>query len=465
MKYKVLYNTSKKIYIFLKKTKSIYTLKYKVLYTKHVEVSKMKNMIEYIQKNKNAIKDEETIFEGYKISGIGNKCLQIENRAGYEYIQWDEFIDETGMYNHVSKSIKKHYQTALDEENQKEIQEAINFVEEDEERIACLQEEDVHPSVFEECMRQGLINYAGLSKLGKEVLAALEESNEDSSETISEKEEAIENTSEIDVIKMENHLSGLIGKDVKILLKKPENFTRTPNDHINIEGVEFELHDIDSCILYAFPENPELFKVEEEFELTERCIETLEYISEHGQEDGFHQYERDLLDEKGYIRFDFPTFKYVLTEKGKQILDEKEDEKMTIEIKTRIRKGRESLDAWTDFEEEELLFPKEEIVYEDYRGNITNKIDDLHISDVFKEALKNTDVHQCMFNAIPFASEYHNMTFVFSMETFLQSLEHNNLIGEWEKLKAVYGSSIELLEKGLVTPELIMKEYEEVCEE
>ena len=119
---------------------------------------------------------------------------------------------------------------------------------------------------------------------------------------------------------MENHLSQIFEQDVKIVLEEFQG-TRKPDHTMEINGVEFNIYNTGACVLFAYPKNPEAFQHEDEFQLNTRCIETLEYVKEHGKEDGTHQYELQMLDENGYIEFKFNEFKYKLTQKGLEALN------------------------------------------------------------------------------------------------------------------------------------------------
>ena len=112
MKYKVLYNTSKKIYIFLKKTKSIYTKKCKVLYTKHVEVKKM-NLKNKILTNKKHYYGDNIIIsveEAACFAGAGEKAVKLVTADGDVFVRWDEIETKANKY---AKAIFNHFQKNL----------------------------------------------------------------------------------------------------------------------------------------------------------------------------------------------------------------------------------------------------------------------------------------------------------------------------------------------------------------
>ena len=294
----------------------------------------MISIIEYLQKNKEAIKDENKMFDEFQITGVGAKCLKITNihNGSDEFISWDEFDNKDCHF--IVNDIRNYYQEKVNEINEKEIAEAIEFIQKDEARIECLKKAIAgdksfkESPVFDELMDEYLCNFAGASRVAKLAIARLDEDDNDdevatatpsSSEVEIETKENKEKIDEKTRIKMENHLSQIFEQDVKIVLEEFQG-TRKPDHTMEINGVEFNIYNTGACVLFAYPKNPEAFQHEDEFKLNTRCIETLEYIKEHGNQDGFHQYELQMLDENGYIRFDFPSFRYILTEKGKEAL-------------------------------------------------------------------------------------------------------------------------------------------------
>jgi hypothetical protein len=136
------------------------------------------NIIDYIQEKQNEIKNNNQTFGGWKITGIGEKCLKITNpQIGDKFIDWDEFEEDHDKF-HVVTRIKNFFNPFVEEENKKELEEALEFIQEDEERIATLKmvvnnEEGYNRSVFEELMRYGFCNYGGSSQKGREVLELL----------------------------------------------------------------------------------------------------------------------------------------------------------------------------------------------------------------------------------------------------------------------------------------------------
>ena len=123
---------------------------------------------------------------------------------------------------------------------------------------------------------------------------------------------------------MENKLSRITEKDVSIILE-PFVGDREPDHTLEVDGINFSIHDMDASVWFAYPDKPEKFEQKKPFKLNGRCIETLRYIKRTGKEDGFHQFERDELDREGFIDFKFPEFKYFLTEKGEEALSNYQD--------------------------------------------------------------------------------------------------------------------------------------------
>ena len=248
----------------------------------------MIDVIEYIQKNKNEVKDENKMFDEFQITGIGQKCLKITNihNGSDEFISWDEFNNKDCHF--IVNDIRNYYQEKVNEINEKEIAKAIEFIKEDQERINCLKkaiEGDKRfkeSSAFDELMDEYLCNFAGASRVAKLAIAKLNEDEDDDevatatpSSSEVETETPKEKINEKTRIKMENHLSQIFEQDVKIVLEEFQG-TRKPDHTMEINNIQFNIYNTDSCILFAYHSNPEAFQHEEEFKLNTRCIETLE---------------------------------------------------------------------------------------------------------------------------------------------------------------------------------------------
>lgn len=241
----------------------------------------MLNITEFLNKNKEIVKNESKIFSGYKITGIGSKCLKLSNvnNSNVEFINWDEFASNNDKYSIISE-IKTYYQPMVDVENEKEIKKATEFVKKNEERIDCLKKavkgdktfKDC--AVFEDCMTQELCNYRGISQLGRAVIKALEDTEEieegeevEASPKTSTPEEISKRViTKKEIVYMENHLSQIIGEDVCIVLG---NFpgTRKADYTLNISGVDFNIYNTGACVVYAYPQNLEFFEKENEYRI------------------------------------------------------------------------------------------------------------------------------------------------------------------------------------------------------
>ena len=131
-----------------------------------------------------------------------------------------------------------------------------------------------------------------------------------------------------------------------------------------------------------------------------------------------------------------------------------------MELKFTIKKGKESVECYADFDEESenFYYVKEDVVTED--PNVLN------VSEDFKLELGVWDVHQWLCDSIPYGlSTRTGIKFEFDCQHFIDSLKTENLYPEWKKIRNIYGSNVELLEKGLITPKLILGEYNKLMEE
>ena len=244
----------------------------------------MINTTEFLIKNKETVKNGSKIFSGFKITGIGEKCLKLTNvnNNNDEFISWSEFASNDDQYS-VLHEIKEHYQPMVNAENEKEINKALSFVKENEERIKCLNkaatgDKSYKESVeFEELMRQELCNNAAISKLGRAVVKALKNDKEEGEEveaspkTSSTPETKKSETPEKEITKkekinIENYISKIIGEDVHIVLG---NFpgTRNPDHTINVKGIDFNIYDTGACVIYAYPQNLEFFEEKNEYKI------------------------------------------------------------------------------------------------------------------------------------------------------------------------------------------------------
>lgn len=131
-----------------------------------------------------------------------------------------------------------------------------------------------------------------------------------------------------------------------------------------------------------------------------------------------------------------------------------------MELKFRISKGNESVIAFANFDEENenFYYVQDDIVTED--PNVLN------VSEEFKLELGVWDVPQWLCDSIPYGiTTRTGIKFEFDYLYFQNVLQSENLWRVWKTLLNVYGEGTELLEKGLITPKLILKEYNEVMEE
>ena len=131
-----------------------------------------------------------------------------------------------------------------------------------------------------------------------------------------------------------------------------------------------------------------------------------------------------------------------------------------MELKFRISKDNESVIAFADFDEENenFYYVQDDIVTED--------VNVLNVSEEFKLELGVWDVHQWLCDSIPYGlSTRTGIKFEFDCQHFIKALKDENLYPEWKKIRNIYGSNVELLEKGLITPKLILGEYNKLMEE
>ena len=131
-----------------------------------------------------------------------------------------------------------------------------------------------------------------------------------------------------------------------------------------------------------------------------------------------------------------------------------------MELKFRISKGNESVIAFANFDEEDEYF------YFVQRDKKIEDINELEVSEEFKLELRVWDVPQWLCDSIPYGiSTRTRIKFEFDYLYFQNAVQSENLWREWKTLLNAYGEGTELLEKGLITPKLILKEYNEVMEE
>ena len=131
-----------------------------------------------------------------------------------------------------------------------------------------------------------------------------------------------------------------------------------------------------------------------------------------------------------------------------------------MELKFTIKKGKESVECYANFDEESenFYYVQDDIVTED--PNVLN------VSEEFKLELGIWDVPQWLCDSIPYGlSTRTGIKFEFDCQHFIDSLKTENLYPEWKKIRNIYGSNVELLEKGLITPKLILREYNKLMEE
>jgi hypothetical protein len=131
-----------------------------------------------------------------------------------------------------------------------------------------------------------------------------------------------------------------------------------------------------------------------------------------------------------------------------------------MELKFTISKDSESLDAFADFDKnnENFYYVQEDVVTED--PNVLN------ISEEFKLELGVWDVAQWCCDSIPYGlTTRTGIKFEFDYLYFQNAVQSENLWREWRTLLNTYGDGTELLEKGLITPKLILKEYNKLMEE
>ena len=131
-----------------------------------------------------------------------------------------------------------------------------------------------------------------------------------------------------------------------------------------------------------------------------------------------------------------------------------------MELKFKISKGTESVECYADFD------PENEGLYFYQNNQVIHNIEDLNISKEFMEDLKTWDVHQWLFDAIPWGiSTRTGVSFQFDYKHFMETLVNENLFKKWRTLENVHGGDIPVLEKGIVTSKDIVDEFNRILKE